>query len=37
MKAIRLTTHQLRQIADESPDVTERLQAAIADRGQRLL
>jgi hypothetical protein len=27
----------LRQIADESPDVTERLQAAIADRGQRLL
>ena len=37
MKAIRLTTHQLRQIADESPDVTERLQPAIADRGQRLL
>ena len=37
MKAIRWTTHQLRQIADESPDVTERLRAAVADRGQRLL
>jgi CRP/FNR family transcriptional regulator, cyclic AMP receptor protein len=37
MKAIRLTTHQLRRIADESPDITERLRTAIADRGQRLL
>jgi CRP/FNR family cyclic AMP-dependent transcriptional regulator len=37
MKAIRLTTHQLRRIADESPDITERLRTAIADREQRLL
>lgn len=37
MKAIRLTTHQLRMIADESPDITERLRTAIADREQRLL
>ena len=37
MKAIRLTTHQLRRIADESPDITERLRSAIADREQRLL
>ena len=34
---VRLTTHQLRRIADESPDITERLRAAIADREQRLL
>jgi CRP-like cAMP-binding protein len=37
MKAIRLTTHQLQRIADESPDITERLRTAIADREQRLL
>jgi CRP-like cAMP-binding protein len=37
MKAIRLTTHQLRMIADESPGFSERLQAAIAEREQRLL
>jgi CRP-like cAMP-binding protein len=37
MKAVRLTTHQLRRIADESPDITERLRTAIADREQRLL
>ena len=37
LKAIRLTTHQLRMIADKSPDFTERLRAAIADREQRLL
>ena len=37
LKAIRLTTHQLRLIADKSPDFTERLRAAIADREQRLL
>ena len=36
MKAIMLT-HQLRRIADESPDITERLRTAIADREQRLL
>ena len=37
MKALRLTTHQLRRIADESPDITDRLRTAIADREQRLL
>jgi len=37
LKALRLTTHQLRMIADESPDFTERLRTAIADREQRLL
>jgi CRP/FNR family cyclic AMP-dependent transcriptional regulator len=37
MKAIRLTTNQLQRIADESPDITERLRSAIADREQRLL
>ena len=37
LKAIRLTTHQLRMIADKSPDFTERLRVAIADREQRLL
>ena len=35
MKAIRCTTHQLRRIADESPDITERLRSAIADRERR--
>lgn len=37
VKAIRLTTHQLRMIADESPALAERLRAAVADREQRLL
>ncbi len=37
MKAIRLTTHQLRMIAQESPDFAERLRAAIAEREQHLL
>ena len=37
MKAIRLTTHQLRTIAEELPEVAERLRAAIAEREQRLL
>ena len=37
VKAIRLTTHQLRMIADEMPDLAERLRAAIAERGQHLL
>ena len=36
MKAIRLTTHQLRMIAQESPEVAERLRAAIAVREQQL-
>lgn len=37
MKAIRLTTQQLRTIADAFPEVAERLRAAIAEREQRLL
>ena len=37
MRAIRLTTHQLRMIADEVPDFAERLRAAIAEREQHLL
>jgi CRP/FNR family cyclic AMP-dependent transcriptional regulator len=37
MKAIRLTTQQLRMIANESPDFAERLRAAIAEREQQLL
>jgi CRP-like cAMP-binding protein len=37
MKAIRLTTHQLQMIAQESPDFAERLHAAIAEREQHLL
>ena len=37
MKAIRLTTHQLRTIADEMPDFAERLRVAIAEREQHLL
>ncbi len=37
MKAIRFTTHQLRMIAQELPEVAERLRAAIAEREQRLL
>jgi CRP-like cAMP-binding protein len=37
VKAIRLTTHQLRMIADEFPAIAERLRAAVADREQRLL
>ena len=37
MKAIRLTTHQLRTIAQEVPDFAERLRAAIAEREQHLL
>ena len=37
MKAIRLTTHQLRTIADELPVFAERLRAAIAEREQHLL
>jgi CRP-like cAMP-binding protein len=36
-KAIRLTTHQLRMIADELPVIAERLRAAIAEREQRRL
>jgi CRP/FNR family transcriptional regulator, cyclic AMP receptor protein len=37
MKAIRLTTHQLRMIAEQLPEVAERLRAAIAEREQRQL
>jgi CRP/FNR family transcriptional regulator, cyclic AMP receptor protein len=37
MKAIRLTTHQLRTIARDFPEIAERLRAAIAEREQRLL
>jgi CRP/FNR family transcriptional regulator, cyclic AMP receptor protein len=37
VKAIRLTTQQLRMIADESPVLAERLRTAIAEREQRLL
>jgi CRP-like cAMP-binding protein len=37
VKAIRLTTHQVRTIAEESPAVAERLRSAIAEREQRLL
>jgi CRP/FNR family cyclic AMP-dependent transcriptional regulator len=37
MKAIRLTTHQLRTITQELPEVAERLRAAVAEREQRLL
>jgi CRP-like cAMP-binding protein len=37
MKAIKLTTRQLRMIAQESPAIAERLRAAIAEREQRLL
>jgi CRP/FNR family transcriptional regulator, cyclic AMP receptor protein len=37
MRAIRLTTHQLRMIAHELPDFAERLRAAIAEREQHLL
>ncbi len=37
VKAIRLTTHQLRMIADELPVFAERLRAAIAEREQHLL
>jgi CRP-like cAMP-binding protein len=37
MKAIRLTTHQLRMIAQELPDFAERLRATIAEREQHLL
>ena len=37
VKAIRLTTHQVRTIVEESPAVAERLRAAIAEREQRLL
>jgi CRP-like cAMP-binding protein len=36
-KAIRLTTHQVRTIADESPELAARLRAAIAEREQHLL
>ena len=37
VKAIRLTTQQLRMIAEESPAIAERLRTAIAEREQRLL
>jgi hypothetical protein len=37
VKAIRLTTQQLRIIAHASPAIAERLHAAIAEREQRLL
>jgi CRP-like cAMP-binding protein len=37
IKAVRLTTHQLRMIAEEMPEVEERLRAAIAEREQRQL
>jgi CRP/FNR family cyclic AMP-dependent transcriptional regulator len=37
MKAIRLTTHQVKSMVDESPEFAERLRAAIAEREQHLL
>jgi CRP-like cAMP-binding protein len=37
MKAIRLTTHQLRMIAHELPAIAERVRTAMAEREQRLL
>jgi CRP/FNR family transcriptional regulator, cyclic AMP receptor protein len=37
MRAIRLTTHQLRLIVDEVPEFAERLRAVIAEREQHLL
>ncbi len=36
-RAIRLTTHEVRTIAQESPEFAERLRAAIAEREQHLL
>lgn len=36
-RAIRLTTHQVRTVADETPAFAERLNAAIAEREQYLL
>jgi CRP-like cAMP-binding protein len=37
MRAIKLTTHQVRTISDEMPEFADRLRAAIAEREQHLL